>query len=83
VPNTPICGGSKQAKLFGRDVTWNKLIHGVTCARVRSPKLIQKLANIARTDKQIGMLNVIPEVLPDFLLRRAFLVHEIAAYLDV
>jgi hypothetical protein len=29
------------------------------------------------------MLNVVPKVLPHFLLRRTFLVNEIAAYLDV
>jgi hypothetical protein len=38
---------------------------------------------MARTDKQISMLNVIPEVLPNFLLRRAFLVHKIATNLYV
>lgn len=42
-----------------------------------------KVSKTARTDKQISMLNVIPEVLPHFLLRRAFLVHKIATNLYV
>ena len=34
-------------------------------------------------DEEVGMLNVVPEVLPDFFLRRALLVYEIATDLDV
>ena len=40
-------------------------------------------AKRVRTDEQICVLDVIPEILPHFLLRGAFLVHEIAANLDV
>ena len=35
------------------------------------------------TDEEIRMLDVIPEVVPDFLLRRALLVDEVTADLDV
>ena len=35
------------------------------------------------TDEDVGMLDVVPEVLPDFLLRRPFLVDEITADLDM
>lgn len=35
------------------------------------------------TDEEIRMFDVIPEVFPDFLLRRALLVNEIATDLDV
>ncbi len=41
-------------------------------------KLVDRLA-----DEQICVLNVVPEVLPDLLLRRAFDVNKIAADLDV
>jgi hypothetical protein len=42
-----------------------------------------EVSKTALTDKQISMLDVIPEVLPHFLLRRAFLVHKIATNLYV
>jgi hypothetical protein len=74
VLNTPVGGSSKQAKLFDRDVTWDKLVHRVTYARA-SQNPIQKSAKTALTDKQIGVLDIIPEVLPHFLLRRTLLVH--------
>ena len=35
------------------------------------------------TDEQVGELNVLPQVLPDFLLRGTFLLDKIAADLDV
>jgi hypothetical protein len=35
------------------------------------------------TDEQVRMLNVIPEILPDLLLRRSWNVNEVTANLDV
>lgn len=35
------------------------------------------------TDEQIGVLNVVPEVLPDFLLRGTRIVNKVAADLNV
>ena len=49
---------------------------------IREGKIKQN-KNIERTDEEIGKLDVIPQVLPHFLLRRTSNMHEIATNLNV